>query len=149
MSGFVLNKNEYFVIVSKLIPNISGLVQKLGFCFSPKHNYICPQYWIGPPGGGLLCGQDRPAVCLASGVHPLQPELQCGLAGGGGLCLRAKMDRVLENLMREGGDIALPEYVTIQREDGSSISLGPCLIQPCTSTKSGVLEVVKLVLCIH
>ena len=60
-----------------------------------------------------------------------------------------KMDRVLENLMREGGDIALPEYVTIQREDGSSISLGPCLTQPCTSNKSGVFEVVELVLCIQ
>ena len=82
-------------------------------------------------------------------VWPLGFILQCGLAGGGGLCLRAKMDRVLENLMREGGDIALPEYFTIQREDGSSISLGPCLTQPCTSTKSGVFEVVKLVLCIQ
>ena len=60
-----------------------------------------------------------------------------------------KMDRVLENLMREGGVIALPEYVTIQREDGSSISLGPCLTQPCTSTKSGVVEAVKIVLCIQ
>ena len=53
-----------------------------------------------------------------------------------------KMDRVLEKLVREGGDVPLPEYVTIQREDGSSISLGPHLTQPCTSTKSGVFEVV-------
>ena len=60
-----------------------------------------------------------------------------------------KTDRVLENLVREGGDVSLPEYVTIQREDGSSISLGPCLTQPYTSTKSGVFEVVKLVLCIQ
>ena len=53
------------------------------------------------------------------------------------------MVRVLENLVREVGD------VPIQREDGSSISLGPRLTQPCTSTKSGVFEVVKLVLCIQ
>ena len=54
-----------------------------------------------------------------------------------------KMDRVmLEKLVREGGDVPLPEYVTIQREDGSSISLGPRLTQPCTSTKFGAFEVV-------
>ena len=53
-----------------------------------------------------------------------------------------KMDRVLEKLVREGGDVPLPEYVTILREDGSTVSLGPRLTQPCTSTKSGVFEVV-------
>ena len=54
-----------------------------------------------------------------------------------------KMDRVLEKLVREGGDVPLPKYVIIQREDGSSICLGPRLTQPCTSNNPGVFEVVS------
>ena len=52
------------------------------------------------------------------------------------------MDRVLEKLVREGGDVPLPKCVTIQREDGSSICMGPRLTQPCTSNKPEVFEVV-------
>jgi hypothetical protein len=52
------------------------------------------------------------------------------------------VDRVLEKLVREVGDVPLPECVIIQREDSSSVSLGPRLTQPCTSTKSEAFEVV-------
>ena len=90
MSGLVLNKNEYIFFVREMVLNISGFVQKLKVLCLSKHDYICPQYWIGPPGVGLLRVQDRPAVRLASGVYPLRPERQCGLARGGGLCLRVQ-----------------------------------------------------------
>ena len=79
----------------------------------------------------ILCGQNGSVDWLGEEVCASRP----------------KMDRVLENLVMEGGDVSLPENITIQREDSSSISLGPRLIQPYTSTKSEVFEVVKLVLC--
>ena len=77
-----------------------------------------------------------------SGLSPSSPVARTAVWTGWGRRSVPKMDRVLEKLVREGGDVPLPEYVTIQREDGSSISLGPRLTQPCTSTKSEAFEVV-------
>ena len=41
------------------------------------------------------------------------------------------MHTLLENMVLEGGGVVpLPEYVTVTRPDGSTISLGPSLTQP-------------------
>ena len=134
--------NEYFFVVSGFIPNITGFVQK--FKLFPLQNMTIFVHNNGFVLQVLACYVGKIAQ---PSVWPLAfvPRGQNGSVDwlGEEVCASGpKMDRVLEKLVREGGDVPLPEYVTIQREDGSSISLGPSLTQPCTSTKSGVFEVV-------
>ena len=142
MSGFVLNMNEYFFVVSGFIPNITGFVQK--FKLFPLQNMTIFVHNNGFVLQVLAC---YVAKIAQPSVWPLAfiPRGQNGSVDwlGEEVCASGpKMDRVLEKLVREGGDVPLPEYVTILREDGSTVSLGPRLTQPCTSTKSGVFEVV-------
>ena len=134
--------NEYFFVVSGFIPNITGFVQK--FKLFPLQNMTIFVHNNGFVLQVLAC---YVAKIAQPSVWPLAfiPRGQNGSVDwlGEEVCASGpKMDRVLEKLVREGGDVPLPEYVTISREDGSTVSLGPRLTQPCTSTKSGTYEVV-------
>ena len=53
------------------------------------------------------------------------------------------MHSILEKMVVDGGAVLLPEYVTITRSDGSTVSLGPALTQPHREFKR--VEVVRTV----